>query len=191
MGTLKLDLELNKRNIMKKLIICILVLSPILVFSQNLTNNTNIAITKTWPQEPSGWTYPIAVDVPNVPVPQGGFPVCIALHGNGGNGNNSLNQFKKLHIELKRKFLEKKIFIHEVKYSPYHTDAKFLIYKKKSKFRKPGNLMIESLFKNWDIQRNNSFMIGDKKSDYLAAKKSNLKFYYPQKNFYKQIKSII
>ena len=103
----------------------------------------------------------------------------------------SLNQFKKLHIELKRKFLEKKIFIHEVKYSPYHKDAKFLIYKKKSKFRKPGNLMIESLFKNWDIQRKNSFMIGDKKSDYLAAKKSNLKFYYSKKNFYKQIKSII
>ena len=51
--------------------------------------------------------------------------------------------------------------------------------------------MIESLFKNWDIQRKNSFMIGDKKSDYLAAKKSNLKFYYPKKNFYKQIKSII
>ena len=64
--------------------------------SQNLTNNTNITITKTWSQEPSGWTYPIAIDVPNTPVPQGGFPVCIALHGNGGNGNNSLNQFKNI-----------------------------------------------------------------------------------------------
>ena len=64
--------------------------------SQNLTNNTNITITKTWSQEPSGWTYPIAIDVPNTPVPQGGFPVCIALHGNGGNGNNSLNQFKSI-----------------------------------------------------------------------------------------------
>ena len=66
------------------------------VSSQNLTNNSNITITKTWPQEPSGWTYPIAIDVPNTPVPQGGFPVCIALHGNGGNGNNSLNQFKNI-----------------------------------------------------------------------------------------------
>jgi hypothetical protein len=66
------------------------------VSSQNLTNNTIITITKTWSQEPSGWTYPIAIDVPNTPVPQGGFPVCIALHGNGGNGNNSLNQFKNI-----------------------------------------------------------------------------------------------
>ena len=66
------------------------------VSSQNLTNSTIITITKTWSQEPSGWTYPIAIDVPNTPVPQGGFPVCIALHGNGGNGNNSLNQFKNI-----------------------------------------------------------------------------------------------
>jgi hypothetical protein len=34
-------------------------------------------------------------------------------------------------------------------------------------------------------------MIGDKNSDRLAAKKSNVKFYYPEKNFYKQVKSII
>ena len=103
----------------------------------------------------------------------------------------SITQFKKLHIDLKKKFIKKNIFIHEVKYSPYHKDAKLLKYKKESGFRKPGNLMIESLFKNWDIQRKTSFMVGDKKSDYLAAKKSNLKFYYANENFYNKIKSII
>ena len=51
--------------------------------------------------------------------------------------------------------------------------------------------MIKLLFKNWDIQKKKSFMIGDKKSDLLAAKKSNLKFYYADNDFYKQIKSII
>ena len=95
MGILKLGLEF-KKNHMKNAIIFILLFSPFVVFCQNLTNNTNITITKTWSQEPSGWTYPIAIDVPNTPVPQGGFPVCIALHGNGGNGNNSLNQFKNI-----------------------------------------------------------------------------------------------
>ena len=79
-----------------KTIAAILFVSVVFNFSsQNLTNNTNISITKTWSQEPSGWTYPIAIDVPNTPA-QGGFPVCIALHGNGGNGNNSLNQFKNI-----------------------------------------------------------------------------------------------
>jgi hypothetical protein len=34
-------------------------------------------------------------------------------------------------------------------------------------------------------------MIGDKITDKLTAKKSDLKFYYAAKNFYKQVKSII
>ena len=34
-------------------------------------------------------------------------------------------------------------------------------------------------------------MIGDKNSDLLAAKKSNLKFYYPKDNFFKQIAKTI
>jgi D,D-heptose 1,7-bisphosphate phosphatase len=103
----------------------------------------------------------------------------------------SLDSFKKLHIELKKIFSKKNVFINEVEYSPFHKDAKILKYKKISNFRKPGNLMIKSLFKNWDIQKKKSFMIGDKKSDFLAAKKSNLKFYYAENDFYKQIKSII
>ena len=103
----------------------------------------------------------------------------------------SIGAFKKLHIELKKKFTKNNIFINEVEYSPFHKDAKILKYKKISNFRKPGNLMIKLLFKNWDIQKKKSFMIGDKKSDLLAAKKSNLKFYYADNDFYKQIKSII
>jgi D,D-heptose 1,7-bisphosphate phosphatase len=103
----------------------------------------------------------------------------------------SLDAFKKLHIELKKRFTKKNIFINEVKYSPFHKDAKILKYKKITNFRKPGNLMIKSLFRNWDIKKKKSFVIGDKKSDFLAAKKSNLKFYYADDDFYKQIKSII
>ena len=51
--------------------------------------------------------------------------------------------------------------------------------------------MIKKIFENWDIVSNKSFMIGDKKSDKLAAKKSNLKFYYAQQDFFIQIKNII
>ena len=34
-------------------------------------------------------------------------------------------------------------------------------------------------------------MIGDKKTDYLSAKKSKIYFEYRKQNFYKQIKSIL
>ena len=51
--------------------------------------------------------------------------------------------------------------------------------------------MVKKIFSEWDIDLRKSFMIGDKKSDFLVAKKSKLKFFYPQKNFYTQIKQII
>ena len=57
--------------------------------------------------------------------------------------------------------------------------------------RKPGNKMIEKIKVNWDLNLKKSFMIGDKVTDFKAAKKSKLKFFYPEDNFYKQIRSII
>ena len=110
-----------------------------------------------------------------------------------GIGKNIFNikNFEKLHLELKEKFINQKINVNEVKFSPYHKNAKISHFKKNSKFRKPGNLMIESIFKSWDVKRSKSFMIGDKKTDLLAARKSKLKFYYAEKDFYNQIKSII
>lgn len=60
---------------------------PIFSFGQTLTNNSTITITKTWSQQPNGYTYPIDIYVPVGAVPSDGFPVCISLHGNGGQGN--------------------------------------------------------------------------------------------------------
>jgi poly(3-hydroxybutyrate) depolymerase len=75
-------------NITKLLFIALIYL-PTFAFSQVLTNNTSISITKTWPSQPSGYTYPINILVPQGAVPQDGFPVCILLHGNGsGNLSN-------------------------------------------------------------------------------------------------------
>ena len=74
---------------MFKLLFIALIYIPIIGFSQVLTNNTNISITKTWASQPNGYTYPINILVPQGAVPQGGFPVCILLHGNGsGNLSN-------------------------------------------------------------------------------------------------------
>ena len=55
---------------------------------------------------------------------------------------------------------------------------------------KPGNLMIKNILKSFSININKSFMIGDNQSDEIAAKKSNLKFFYSKNNFFTQIKEI-
>lgn len=79
---------------MVKAFIAILLLCPFIGFSQNLTSSTSISITKNWSQQPNGYTYPMNIFVPTGTVPQGGFPVCILLHGNGGNGAGMINQFR-------------------------------------------------------------------------------------------------
>ena len=66
---------------------------PILSVSQNLESTTNINIIKSWSQEPSGYSYPMNINVTAGIVLPNGFPVCILLHGNGGNGAGMMNEF--------------------------------------------------------------------------------------------------
>ena len=66
--------------------------------------------------------------------------------------------------------------------------SKFI--KKKTSLRKPGNLMIKRILKKWNIDIKKSFMIGDQKSDEIAAKKSKLYYENVKMNFYKQVKDI-
>jgi len=104
--------------------------------------------------------------------------------------------FKTKDVELLQKkiiknFKKKKIIISEIKYSPFHPKGIIEKYKKVSKTRKPGNLMIKQILKKWNIDLKNSFMIGDKNSDKICAKTSNLYFEFTKKNFFKQIKSIL
>ena len=48
--------------------------------------------------------------------------------------------------------------------------------------------MVEQLKKDWEIDFKKSYMIGDKRSDELCAKKSKLRFLYVNKNLQQTIK---
>jgi D,D-heptose 1,7-bisphosphate phosphatase len=105
-------------------------------------------------------------------------------------GLYTIKDFHILHKKIKEYLANKKIFINDVKFCPFHPQATIKKYKKISNYRKPGNLMIEEIFFDWNILRTKSFMIGDSVSDKLAAKKSKLYFEYPKKNIYRQLKEI-
>ena len=77
-------------------LLIILLCSTVTIHAEDLTNATEIDITRTWSQEPGGWTYPMAIRLPDVEAPSQGYPVCILLHGNGGNGQGTLNQFSQI-----------------------------------------------------------------------------------------------
>ncbi len=103
----------------------------------------------------------------------------------------TMQDFFNLHVKLKRILSSHDINFDDVQFSPYHKDSKIKKYKKNSNYRKPGNLMIERIFKNFFINRKKSFSIGDKITDKQAFNKSNLYFEYAKKNFFNQVKEII
>ena len=61
---------------------------------------------------------------------------------------------------------------------------------KKCFCRKPKPGMILKAIKENNLDRRDLFMIGDKRSDFLAAKNSSIKFFYAKENILKQFKNI-
>ena len=105
-------------------------------------------------------------------------------------GKFKMIDLHRLNKKLINFFDKKGININEIQYCPYHPNAVIKKYKKRTSLRKPGNLMIRKLKKKWNIDIKKSFMIGDKKSDKLAAQRSALYFEYVKRNFYRQVKNI-
>jgi len=106
-------------------------------------------------------------------------------------GKFTIKEFFNLQMYIKKHLSKKNIFINDLRYCPYHPDAIIKKFKKNSQYRKPGNLMIESIFKNWYVDRNKSLMIGDMIKDKKAANKSKIRFFYAENNLYNQLKKII
>ena len=105
-------------------------------------------------------------------------------------GKFKIEDFYKLHDHIKKKFIKKKIYINNIKLSEIHPKCKVKKFNRKSGYRKPGNLMIESLKKRWSIKQSKSYMVGDKTSDFKAATKSNIRFLYLNKNLFLTLKKI-
>ena len=105
-------------------------------------------------------------------------------------GHFSENDFLSFQRNMKYELSNLGIYIHDIEYSPYHPKSKIKKYKKKSNLRKPGNQMIENIKRKWPIDFKKTFMIGDKRTDELCAKKSKIKFVYTNYDFFNLIKSI-
>ena len=105
-------------------------------------------------------------------------------------GKFKVSDLRILHKKLLNYLKKRKIIINKIEYCPYHPEGIIKKYKKKTNYRKPGNMMIKKIFKSWNIDIKKSFMLGDKKSDKMAAKRSGLYFEYVKSDFYLQIKRI-
>ena len=121
-----------------------------------------------------------------------GYYVFIITNQAGiGKGLYTEKQFFKLHNKLKIKLQKKSVYFDDINFCPYHPNAKIKRYRKVTDLRKPGNLMVKQILNKWHVKLKNSFMIGDKVTDKMCAKKSKLYFEYANKNFYTQVKKIV
>lgn len=108
-----------------------------------------------------------------------------------GRGYYGVTDFKKLNSKINKFLKQKKIKINSIEFCPHHPSKGKGKYKINCQCRKPNNGMIKRIKKNWNIDMDKSFMIGDRISDKKCAKKSKLKFFYRKDNLYYQIKKII
>ena len=105
-------------------------------------------------------------------------------------GKFKVSDLRILHKKLINYLKKKNIIISKIEYCPYHPKGIIKKYKKRTNYRKPGNMMIKKILKKWNIDIKKSFMLGDKLSDKQAANKTGLYFEYVKNDFYLQIKKI-
>ncbi len=106
----------------------------------------------------------------------------------------SRGYFKKkdcelLNLKINKSLKKLKCKIHKFYYSFYH--PKFKKTKFKAIYRKPNAGLFFLAKKEMNINLTKSIMIGDLKSDQIAARKAGVKFRFKRKNLLKEVKSII
>ena len=109
-----------------------------------------------------------------------------------GRGFYSEKDLKNFHLFMNKSLSKYSAKIDKFIFSPFYSKSKFLKYRKKKNLRKPNNGMLKIGLKKYNLDPNNAFMIGDKKSDYFAAKKTKINFEFKKKiPLNTQIKKII
>lgn len=99
-----------------------------------------------------------------------------------GRGLYSFSDFLNLNKEINKALQSNKAKIDKFYYAPYYKFSKIKKYKKNFHHRKPNNGMIIQAMNEYGLTSHSCFMIGDKISDLVAAKKSKIKFYKKERN---------
>ena len=119
----------------------------------------------------------------------------IILTNQSAIGQGLLSELKlnKIHQKMiKELFNNTRSKINDIYFAPYFKKSKYQKYRKNSEDRKPNIGMFKKALEKWNIDIKKSFFIGDKKTDYLASKKAQIKFFYRDKGpFYQQVRKII
>jgi D-glycero-D-manno-heptose 1,7-bisphosphate phosphatase len=120
------------------------------------------------------------------------YKVVVVTNQSGvARGFFTIKDVKKIHFHIQKKLKENDAKIDKFYFCPFHKDGIVKKYKKNSSLRKPNIEMFRLVQRKWKIDKKNSFMIGDQKTDMEFAKRAKIKGYlFNQKNLYQFIKKI-
>lgn len=100
-------------------------------------------------------------------------------------------QLLSFHYFIKNFLKKRSAKIDTIYFCPFYKNGLIKKYAKDSFLRKPNPGMILRALRDFNLKTENCFMIGDSRSDYLAAKKANVNFEYKKKcNLFDQVQSI-
>ena len=101
-----------------------------------------------------------------------GYKVVIVSNQSGvARGYFSIKKVYSLHKYIQSELKKIGTSIDRYYFCPFHKDGVIEKYKKNSPLRKPNIGMFRLAQKKWNIDRSNSFMVGDQKTDMEFAKK--------------------
>ena len=111
---------------------------------------------------------------------KGFLSVIITNQSAVAKGKVTIDKVERDHKKLEYLFGVHGSYFDRIYYCPYYPTKGFKgevkKYKKKSSFRKPNNGMLLKAINDLNIDTKKSYMAGDRNTDYLAAKKTGIKF---------------
>ena len=105
-------------------------------------------------------------------------------------GKTDITNLYKVKDYIKMMLDINKCIISEYYYCYHHPEGIIIGYNKKCECRKPGTLYVENAIESYNINRENSFFIGDREADILCGKNSGLKTIFIENKIYKLEKSV-